>query len=87
MEKRSLKTIRFVAAERSAEELAQVEPEVSFAAPGADGPDVAALAREYLANVLELEAGPVSFGPDAAREKFEMIWIKPCSTIAVATGT
>lgn len=66
MEKRSLKTIRFVAAERSAEELAQVEPEVSFAAPGADGPDVAALAREYLANVLELEAGPVSFGPDAA---------------------
>lgn len=63
MEKRSIRSVRFIAAERSAEDLASVAPEVSFSGP--DGaPDVAELASDYLARVLEQDA-VVSFGPDA----------------------
>lgn len=61
MEKRSVRSVRFIAAERSAEELASVAAEVSFS----DGaPDVPALARDYLARVLEQDAA-LSFAPGA----------------------
>jgi bacillolysin len=65
MAERPFKTVRFVAADRSVDDRAYVEPEVSFDAGGA--PDVAALARHYLVRVLELEtASDMSFDGTAA---------------------
>src|SRR5687767_135342 len=58
--------VRFVAAERSDDDLAYVEPTLSFAA-GDSGPDLAALAKHYLVRVLELDAGAdLSFDGSAA---------------------
>lgn len=60
MAERPFKTVRFVAADRSADDRAYVEPEVSFAA--GEAPDLAALAQHYLTRVLALEtASDLSF--------------------------
>jgi bacillolysin len=66
MVKRKVKSLRFIAAEKSADELAAVDTLVTFSS---GEPDVATLANEYLARVLELEAKPMmSFSLESGGE-------------------